>query len=49
MVELSCTGKAKERGLVIMGHSEGLGLNPTAEGYTEGNMKKKGGDLASSE
>jgi hypothetical protein len=49
VVELSCTGKGKERGLVIMGHSEGLGSNPTAKRYTEANTKEKGGDLASLE
>jgi hypothetical protein len=32
VVELSCTRKGKDRGLVIMGHSEGLGSNPKVEG-----------------
>jgi hypothetical protein len=32
VVELSCTEKGKERGWVIMGHSEGLGSNPAAKG-----------------
>jgi hypothetical protein len=48
VVELSCIGKGKERGWIIMGHAEGLGSYPAVEGYTEGNMKE-GGDLASLE